>query len=800
MKHLFYINLTNKTAIQDLRGGTFIFPNLVAGETVSASIRFVKNIDGVLTEVFPNIRGFKASLGFIDRRPETGQFQIQVGNGESTPGNTTDPINHNAVSTEIEDKLNALTDITNVYGQAKVYQVPGGWIVIWGNGTQEVSMKIVGNRLFPISYGRVRSQNINGKWHNEIRLIQTPLSFTSSYSRVLPPAPVIDTIQDGGIIPPSFYVNEIQRLRFPNEFRGTYQIRSGYRKTRILDETDGAEEIQEALNEMWADEEGKTVTVTNPTTGVALINFDGEGFQGVDVEELTVEVYLAPPGDVTFSLDLKRWEVYAALRDVSEITDIPLEITLDLVEPEDDPLDADITGSVYKVQIPSTLVSGVAYEELATVETNQWQRPPQPKDYTPYTPDQIIVGQKSYSQSVGTGDTTAFVIDHNLGAEAVHLSIRENKSGGRLLKDDEYDVEITSDNSLTVVLTDQTPEENGLIVSITSAGDSTALNTHTHTIQQIENLSEVLDDLGTRVQNLESYIPSTKPGEAETTGHVLVITIPEAETIMQNHAGLSVKELSPRGAYLLPAVHNDNPTLWDDAESLPTPGETAGNLFKNDTGSSITLSGGGNIRGSSVAADEYFASDGRILYPVVQYPDTNSFYPLAYEQQIFMLFIDEKQLRVGRTFEVTFGVQLQLLNATSKAQWVLEVNTGTAPQDEEPNPTGLNLQNIEWNTSPALSHRIILTPELQSHFFGIRIQRPAIGSLKCDRLYYGYWENADESAPASPNFALRARLIQFDTENSIQNARGWVYQKVIGSLDTDSEGNMKTTPAQARIF
>jgi len=48
-----------------------------------------------------------------------------------------------------------------------------------------------------------------------------------------------------------------------------------------------------------------------------------------------------------------------------------------------------------------------------------------------------------------------------------------------------------------------------------------------------------------------------------------------------------------------------------------------------------------------------------------------------------------------------------------------------------------------------------------------------VDTITAVQLLYGAEASAG-SAPASPNFALRARLIRFDTENSESDPRGFV--------------------------
>ena len=184
------------------------------------------------------------------------------------------------------------------------------------------------------------------------------------------------------------------------------------------------------------------------------------------------------------------------------------------------------------------------------------------------------------------------------------------------------------------------------------------------------------------------------------------------------------------------------------------------------------------------------ASDGRILFPATREGTTTSYFPTPFERELFMFFINDKMLRVNRTLELQFAVEFQLFHANSRAEWALVIELGTAPADTSPStPSPDNLQNIAWTAAPALSQRIILTPLKSKHPFGLRVVRKA-GGITCDKMSYGVWEGNNANAPAGANFAVRARLIHFDTENAVAAPRGWVSYDI-----TDPDG----APAAAII-
>jgi len=96
-----------------------------------------------------------------------------------------------------------------------------------------------------------------------------------------------------------------------------------------------------------------------------------------------------------------------------------------------------------------------------------------------------------------------------------------------------------------------------------------------------------------------------------------------------------------------------------------------------------------------------------------------------------------------------------------------------------PDTTDTNLEAVTWNvTTPILRQQIILAPSLITHTFGCTITNNA-GTFTANALLYNQIVGANSAAPATANFALRARLIEFDTEDSITWARGWVQYSIL---------------------
>lgn len=97
--------------------------------------------------------------------------------------------------------------------------------------------------------------------------------------------------------------------------------------------------------------------------------------------------------------------------------------------------------------------------------------------------------------------------------------------------------------------------------------------------------------------------------------------------------------------------------------------------------------------------------------------------------------------------------------------------------------TSQNLRDVIWDTAaPLVRQQLILTPALIKHQIGATIAHSAAG-ITANAVLYNRVLNADAGAPVTPNFGLRARLMDFDTENSIPTARGWVSWQFLKPAD-----------------
>jgi hypothetical protein len=508
--NLFYVDLYNHRAVSGVDGGALTFPEVVAGQTLRYGLRFLRWSGSFFEEDQP-ISSLRVSLGYRDARPTSGTYKIKIGSGPSTESNTTTTIDWNSTPLILQTALNSVADGEGDYS----VDVDNGSYLIRRTGGEEIVFSVVSNKLKPISTGRIGGTEIDGEWVYDLRLTQMPLAFTDSTERKLPDAPTISTVQDGGTDPSgTFEWPEIQKLYLPTLFRGTYQLRRGYAKTKVLDTSDGPDELQEALNEILAPEFGR-VTVTNPTNNEAHITFGGD-LMGQNLDELIVQVYSAPPGDWSFDLNCDTASLRAALREKETIT-VPFEADADIYLNPADPSEGTRTVKLWSTEL--TIRRPLIWPDLASVQDVDWLRPPSPTDYIPFTTNQVITGQQHFTASLGSdfasGNPSIFVVDHDLDTDEIAgVTIRENASGGAILLSG-YSVEVTSENSITITF-DTAPDLDEYAIVITAAGPVSAFQNHTHTIAQIVSLQDLLDDFGSRIEALEAMLP--RPGAATAGG------------------------------------------------------------------------------------------------------------------------------------------------------------------------------------------------------------------------------------------------------------------------------------------
>ena len=584
MQALAFVDLTNRKLNSTLGGSTLTLPDLVQGDEIRLGLRFTEQIEGTATEVTRTINSLRASIGLVDARPTGGTFRLSV---DGTPLATTLPYNATAaqVATALDPAYTSAATVT-----AK----DGSWLVDVANST-EASKPITGVSvdLEPSCHVRVRSYLVGSKTRHEIRLVNSPLASTSIFSNILPAMPEITRVQEGGSDNTTIWP-EIQALKVNPYFRGSYQLRRGYKKSGELSIEDGAEEIQDALAKL-ADPEG-TFTVTNPNNNTAHITFGGS-MDGIAQDLIEVEVFSAPPGDPTFVLNLNTAELADALRSVDTLTTAMLEVEL-TIEDENDP---ETLYTVTPIRVPVRIVRELNWEGLEAAANIDWLRPPHGKTYIPFTENQIITGSQHYVTPIGDGENEQFEISHNLGTRDLHITVREN--GGDFLEIEPALVVFYSEDSVVLNFSPTIPGINAYIVTITTAGPVSAFQAHTHTIEQINGLQLLLDDLGSRVETLEDTVLATGPGNTDTVASAMQMRVEEVNIAIPAGSNATTRPS------LLGSINDA--TVESVAPPLASAETLAGQVKQLNAAWEIPA--GKNRRAWPVQSGGYIASNGSVL-------------------------------------------------------------------------------------------------------------------------------------------------------------------------------------------
>ena len=778
-KFLLHVDLSRRTLITR-DGGSFSIPSLTLGDTPVFVLRALdRDANNALVERDLKLRTLRASIGPVLAPASVGSFSLRIDGGQESGSISSDATADALRAALIALPENASFPLVEVLPSTDT----GCWLLRFDHDGP-VPVTVGTNRLVPRSFVRVRPYQDNGRWWHEVRLIQSPLAFSGSHERVLPEAPTMRRVRAGSprVEGSSINTNEVQALKVPQDFNGTYYLQFDFRSSRLIGIDDGPDEIAAALNAMWTD--GKTrFVVTNPEENNAYIEFTGP-LEAAPWPLITVSVHTFRQGDITFALNLKTADLASALRGQASVQ-LPFEVEAEIVDSDDDLNDAAVPGRIVTIfSSPVTIVREQIWEELASVPQIDWMRPPQPKDYIPWTPNQIITGQQHYLCVIGDGASYSFNLDHMLGTSALHVTIRENAGGGRRLRDDEFTVSFDSDNTAVIAFPEQEPPpaENAYGVTITAAGPKSAFQDHHHSIGQIDGLEDALNALGLRVTAIENLLPSVNPAARSGTDTTksMEIEIPDRAEMFPGKFAADFDPASaandgkslPKPAGLLPAIHD--PTVDPITVPLAAASAMEGLVFANWTGADVLVPGGLGRKGAYLEPNGYAGSDGRVWYRLSRDGSTNSFYPVDFERELFMLHINEQMLRAGTAFSLEFKLALKLFNATTRAQYLLRIDVGSAPGQTYPAPTGENLENVTWVEQPLLSQRIILSGLKITHRFGCAIRRDINGTLHADQMAYGNW-TAGAAIPPSASFTLRARLVEFDTENSVRGAKGTVF-------------------------
>jgi hypothetical protein len=517
---LVYVDLQKGSLCSTSTGTGLTYPKIVAGDEMTLALRFLSS-DGnggyVIDNALPGkVASVRMGLGHVSHPSISGTYKLMVGS------KLTRSIDANSSASDIASALNSMD------GSAADYVVSraGSSFLVSRPSGQQIPLSSGPSLLFPVTYCSIEGIEISGFWRYRLTLLPAPLAYSDGSSQILPPPPKVTIIQHGETSPDGiFKIPTIQNIYVPPTFQGAFQLAYGQSKTILLDITSTASEIQAAINKLFA-VRGQSVTVSNYATYNCYITFDGPEFMGADIPPLGVNVFSAPPGDWTLSMDTGTDAILDLVLEKSPQT---LQFEGEAVLYTESPVEGAAPPPTYRVKLWSVPVSvsrPLLHDDFNAAESIDWIRP-RSSSYAPFTARQIITGQQNYTSVVGDGSSSSITVIHNLGTENLaSIMVRENSDPGAvLIPGSSYSISVLDANSLRVDFP-VPPEQNSIVVSIMACGPRSAFETHTHTIQQIPTLAEALTQISERLAYIESLIPKSPTIVSVTT------TMPDQKNVL----------------------------------------------------------------------------------------------------------------------------------------------------------------------------------------------------------------------------------------------------------------------------
>ena len=220
-KFLLHVDLSRRTLITR-DGGSFSVPPLTLGDAATFVLRAMdRDANNALVEKELKLRTLRASIGPVLAAPFGGTFTLRL-----NPAHQSTAIPFDATADALRAAILALPEqATYTLAEILPSAETGCWLLRF-NHNGPVPLTVTTNRLLPRSFVRVRAFEDNGRWWHELRLIQSPLAFSGSHERVLPDAPSVRRIRAGAPRVEGSLINtsEVQALRVPSEFSGTYYL------------------------------------------------------------------------------------------------------------------------------------------------------------------------------------------------------------------------------------------------------------------------------------------------------------------------------------------------------------------------------------------------------------------------------------------------------------------------------------------------------------------------------------------------------------------------------------------------
>lgn len=793
MSTLLYCDLSNKKLRRSLGGAEFSFGTIPHIGTITLGLRFSKQVGTRHIEIYPTVAEIRASIGPLDQRPAAGQFSLKVGGGSPVAGtNVTTLLNWNSTADEIQAALRVLTGLS----AATVVEDRGTFLVTGVAAT----IAVYENTLRPICFVRVQSYEVGSALTQSIRLQVAPFAFTGVAEERVPDPPTVERIQAGAEIDGTVYP-EIQKLTIPLEFNGSYRLRRSdpLRKSPLLGVGDGPDEIATAINPtsdsigLADDVDGIFEVEEHPTEPANLISFMGS-MLGASPEEIEVEVFDPPPADHWIHLNPQTAMTEEALRDTNLIRRVPVEIHADLA------IDGMASKRYCLYRGECSIQEAVTHNDLATLQHVDWINPPDAKSYPPVEADSLSSGVRFYPFVIGNASDIEFQIPHNLATPRAKVHLRENATGGRdLVHGTDYEVVHDNGSAATITLLGTYASSPPALDALTGTVQdltltSTWLNP-TVPIGNVTGLQALLDAILAKLAALELLSPSQFRSQAFSTGQAVRkplpyfgfiypqigrggIAVPVPGTRLGTLDAATFPRVAPR---LAGAVHDAAvetlPTTLDGGIRVPVDPspEQVGAVFENETSDPVDLAVG---TGWELAPGDWAATDGEDWWPAMRYDDgESSYYPAHLERLLWEDMIQPDELPEGAQMEVRFPVELAMLMANTPMHCQVVIETAHLTEDTAPGTPGSNLAARVW-AAPHLAQDLRITSVPREYVFGYRVRRAKTGELSADRLTFGKW--VATTAPASAAFSIRARLIRWDTPNTIAVPTGLI--AVVGGV------------------
>lgn len=713
------------------------------------------------------------------------------------------------------------------------------WRVRFADGGQR-DITCVDNALWPLSFVEVTASEHDEGFIHRIKLTQAIAAQSVDLNYSTARAPFIERKQAGGSDVGSEW-NEVQKLVIPPEFNsGTFKIKRGFARSATIGLPTSAAEITDAIAAL-ADERGEWI-VTEQQNAV-LIEFGGEmGGQAHDLLEVEVLEAPDPSLLIELDTDTAALDVLMQRPDSNGEVKLPMEIELHLVnERDEEKIDKPtFRFDVSFLRPLNTAARNVAAtinwnQPLARRDT----KPYGPGQFLiGQRHAEFVIGdgsstsfdlnhnQDTHAVGVLVRDNLAsgrlwrdeeFDVTFD-GLNAITVSFDEPPAANSLVV-----IVTTAAHPASFVAHGHTIGEIELL-----AARLAAIEEHLARLLEIAPSGGLIQDTAEKEEAVAQW---TLPNFVDLYPTRVSLALPVTTVNSQGQASSgfvtpprALAEITPAwlaslgisDGGLLPAIHRA--AVVDLNSTADFGGEWEGTVFRNVSGGDIALPGKRGRGKSTLPDGEFAAYHQGAWYFVVKSGDTRSYFPKQFERTLFELSVNAQELRLKKTLAVPFGFEVGIVTNLSaslekltnsprlaKAQWTLVVEWGVFGEDEltedddqdEVRDTAPNLDRVHWQfDKPLLKHRFMLTTTPSIKEFGVEIMVNAADEISANKIIAKGRESAPQhwieqpseeepeggyyiNAPTSRDFALRARLIEFDTEDI------WLPQGLVALIGLD---------------